>query len=298
MKQQLLILSFLLLFILACNFLFPESFSSEIMPSIDITPINTQTTISEKDAMALVYVPAGEFIRGMDADDALRDCWNYRSNCERFWFTDAEPVQSIYLDGFWIDQTEITNKMYSLCVEASACKKPLKMGTDTRVKYYGDPEYENYPVVNVEWNMANSYCEWVGRRLPTEAEWEKAARGVDGRGYPWGNEIDCTFANYYGPGVACIGDTTKVGSYPNGASIYGALDMVGNVWEWVADLYDQNYYSNSPITNPLGADEADTRIARGGSWANSGSEVHSYFRHARESSFSDDEFGFRCALSE
>ncbi len=290
-KRLILIFSFLLL--LACNFLAPRTSP----PKINITPINTQTTTSEKDNMILVYVQEGEFIRGVDADDALRECKKYRSNCERFWFTDAEPVQSIYLDGFWIDRNEVTNKAYSLCVTAGACNEPIKSSSETRPGYYGNPEYDDYPVVYVNWRMASSYCQWAGRRLPTEAEWEKAARGTDGRTYPWGDEIDCTLANYFSIGKACVGDTTKVGSYPKGASIYGALDLVGNVWEWVADSYGENYYFESPNTNPLGPSEGNIRIARGGSWANSGSEIHSYFRHARESDFSDFNFGFRCAMS-
>lgn len=300
MKKQLQFFSFLLLFTLACNVLFPKLSSSTKTPdpSINITPVDTQTTISEIDGMALVYVPAGEFIRGVDADDALQDCMNYRSNCERSWFVNAEPVQSISLDGFWVDQTEVTNRMYSLCVDAGVCMKPKQISSETRTEYFGNPEYDDFPVVYVDWGMAKSYCEWAGRRLLTEAEWEKAARGVDGRGYPWGNEIDCTFANYYTIGVACIGDTTKVGSYPKGASIYGALDMVGNVWEWVADLYDKNYYKESPLSNPLGASDGYVRIARGGSWSNSGSEIHLYFRHERPSDFSDFNFGFRCAISD
>lgn len=299
MKKQLYLFTVLLLTV-ACNVIFPKVSSSTKTSdsSVSITPINTQITTSERDGMALVYVPAGEFIRGVDADDALRDCWNYRSNCERSWFINAEPARSISLDGFWIDQTEVTNRMYSLCVDAGDCKKPVQISSETRAKYFGNPEYDDYPVVYVDWSMADSYCDWAGRRLPFEAEWEKAARGVDGRGYSWGNDIDCTFANYYTIGVACIGDTTEVGSYPKGASIYGVLDMVGNVWEWVADLYDENYYAESPLSNPLGSSDGNTRIARGGSWANSGSEIHLYFRHERLPDFSDFNFGFRCAMSD
>ncbi|NLI41381.1 MAG: SUMF1/EgtB/PvdO family nonheme iron enzyme, partial [Caldisericales bacterium] len=189
--------------------------------------INTQGQFKsrikrEKDEMLMVYVPAGEFEMG-DEDGAL----------------DEQPVHTVYLDEYWIDQTEVTNGQYERCVAADSCTVPKSSYSSTRDSYYGNRSYADYPVIYVDWNQADAYCKWAGGRLPTEAEWEKASRGTDGRDYPWGDSIDENHANYDGN----IGDTSEVGRYPKGASPYGALDMAGNVWEWVSDWYAEDYYS-------------------------------------------------------
>jgi len=169
------------------------------------------TQISPKDGMVQVYVPAGSFQMGSDTGDS-----------------DEKPVHTVTLDAFWIDRTEVTNAMYALCVEAGKCSPPSSSKSYTRDNYYGDAQYNNYPVIYVTWDNANAYCEWAGRRLPTEAEWEKAARGTDGRTYPWGDAApDSTRLNYN----SNVGDTTEAGKYPSGASPYGVWDMAGNVWE-------------------------------------------------------------------
>jgi formylglycine-generating enzyme required for sulfatase activity len=196
--------------------------------------------------MVMVYVPAGEFTMGSDSGKS-----------------DEQPVHTVYLDAFWIDRTEVTNAMYALCVASGDCQPLINSSSWTRSSYYGNPEFNDYPVIYVDWNMANDYCTWAGRRLPTEAEWEKAARGTDERTYPWGN--DATNANLLNYN-SNVGDTTAVGTYPNGASSYGALDMAGNVWEWVADWYSKTYYQVSPTENPLGPDSGVERVLRGGSW--------------------------------
>ena len=170
--------------------------------------------VSETDGMVLVYVPAGEFRMGSAGSDSQAQ-------------DNEKPQHTVYLDAFWMDRTEVTNALYALCVKAGACQPPLSVNYSWRESYYGNSQYDGYPVVYVSWKDAAAYCEWAGRWLPTEAEWEKAARGTDGRLYPWGNaEPDANRLNFNGNV-----DARAVGSYPSGASPYGALDMAGNVWE-------------------------------------------------------------------
>jgi len=197
------------------------------------------------DGASMVYVPEGEFLMGTDHG----------------WETDGVkcdgPEHTVYLDAFWIYQHEVTNDEYRACVDSGGCTAP-----DT-VTYYSDPAYNDHPVVHVDWFDANSYCLWAGGRLPTDAEWEKAARGTDGREYPWGNQKPtCNLANY----KDCVGGTSPVGSYPSGASPFGVLDMAGNVGEWVADWYEDGYYSRSPDKNPTGPENGTHKSIRSASW--------------------------------
>jgi formylglycine-generating enzyme required for sulfatase activity len=213
----------------------------------------------------MVFVPDGEFIMGNS---------------------------KVTLDSFWIDKTEVTNAIYAQCVQAGACSAPHSNRSDTRDPYYGNSEFDNYPVVYVSWEDANDYCAWAGGRLPTEAEWEKAARGTDSRQFPWGDDdpagID-GLLNYRAQ------DTTEVGSFPDGASPYGALDMAGNVSEWVADWLSMDYYANPPTSNPLGPDFGQYRVWRGGSWANTSTErVRTYSRTGNFPTVSSSGIGFRC----
>jgi len=214
------------------------------------------------DGMVMVYVPDGKFTMGSDAEDALAECQKYIIDCKRSWFIDGEPPHQIYMDAFWIDQTEVTNAMFQKFMQMENYQTDAKKngwswvfneagldqvtgadwshpkGPNSNISNRG-----NYPVTNISWSDAQAYCEWLDVRLPTEAEWEKAARGTDGRIYPWGTASpSCLLANYSG----CIGDTTAVGSYTSGASPYGVMDTAGNVWEWVADWYSATYYSSSP----------------------------------------------------
>ncbi len=237
------------------------------------------TQVSDKDGMTLNYVPAGEFLMGSSSADPAANA-------------NEKPQRLVYLDAFWIDRTEVTNAMYRQCVQAGKCPAPLNPSSYARQSYYGNPDYDNFPVVYVSWYNAQSYCAWVGRRLPTEAEWEKAARGTDGFIYPWGdNPPDANLAN---SGRVVI-DTTAVGSYLAGASPYGAMDMAGNVWEWVNDFYSETYYSSSPQTNPTGPATGEQRVVRGGGWDYAPELVRAAVRIPLEPDHRYAYEGFRCA---
>ena len=219
--------------------------------------------------MQMVRVPAGEFIMGSNTSD------------------EEEPIHTVYLDEFWIDQTEVTNAQYAVCVEAGECQ-PTEND-----RYYSDPDFDDHPVVYVTWYQANAYCESLGKDLPTEAQWEKAARGTDGRTYPWGESLDCDHANY----DDCAGGTLPIGSLPAGISPYGVYDMAGNVWEWTADRYDNDYYSVSPASNPTGPADGTARVLRGGSWFFPVNYVRSASRGYYDPIEANDEVGFRCVTS-
>ena len=234
-------------------------------------------------------VPAGEFTMG--SDEAASP-------------TEEKPAHEVYLDAFYIDKYEVTNKLYKACVDAGTCQPPLDFSSATRSSYYGNSQFDNYPVIYVGWNMAKTYCEWRGAQLPTEAQWEKAARGTDARTYPWGERISCDKANYWPKDEACIGDTAQVGTYESNVSPYGVYDMAGNVLEWVADWYSPTYYRHSPISNPLGPDSGsgEERVFRGGSWMSSDHHVRTAARHWPWNSFGhvphySQDLGFRCALN-
>jgi formylglycine-generating enzyme required for sulfatase activity len=257
------------------------------------------------DGMTLLYVPAGEFKMGSDADDALAECQKFVSDCKRESFANEEPPHTVALDAFWIDQTEVTNAMYAKCVDAGVCVEPASSTSYTRDSYYGNPEFDNYPVIYVSVDNARVYCKWANRRLPTEAEWEKAARGENCFVYPWGNDFDGTRANFcdkscsfdsanksFDDGYA---DTAPVGSYLNGASPYGALDMAGNVLEWVSSLYKPYPYDATDGRKNFGS--SGVRLVRGGDWASPGYYLRSALRVISSRFYSSDIIGFRCARS-
>lgn len=207
------------------------------------------------DGMTQVYIPAGSFrMGGLDEGGA----------------PDEEPDRQVTMTrGYWIDKVEVTNGMYLRCVQAGACNPPRTFASSSRPSYFNNPQFDNYPVIGVTWDDAAAYCAWAGRRLPTEAEWEYAARGTDFRIYPWGSDHPTAqHANFN----FLVRDTMPVGSYPLGASPWGVLDMAGNVWEWVQDYYVQNFYEIAGNQDPLGplapasAQAGELRVVRGGSW--------------------------------
>ena len=270
-----------------------------------ITPTNAleikAPSISEKDGMKMVVVPAGQFTMGpteAQIQAAVTYCLfstnNLQSACQNK-FDIETPDHIVYLDTFWIDQTDVTNAMFARCVKAKSCLPPHATKSYVRPDYYGNSQYEDYPVVYVDWNQADAYCKWAGRRLPTEAEWEKAARGTDGRIFPWGELFDKGKGNFY----QSIGDTSKVGDYPAGVSPYGALDMAGNVWQWVADWYDETYYRFTPDRNPTGPTSGLYRVIRGGAWDFGDytiEYIHSFDRKKSDPDTTNYDFGFRCAM--
>lgn len=262
-----------------------ESFVETITPTLTPTkvvtpfPTNIPSKLTDVKGVSMVLVSAGKFWMGGDGIGG---------------FFDEQPAHQIYLDAFYIDRYEVTNVLYKACVDTGTCDPP------TSTSHYNSSQYAQHPVVNVNWYMAKEYCEWRGGRLPTEAEWEKAARGTDSRYYPWGNynDIDCLDANFYDALniVYCVGDTKPVGSYYRGYSPYGAYDMAGNVWEWAADWYSSDYYASSPASNPLGPDNGGNRVLRGGSWSSPPHDIGTANRDGSDPLKANNTIGFRCAM--
>ncbi|MBL6964981.1 MAG: formylglycine-generating enzyme family protein [Anaerolineales bacterium] len=267
-------------------------------------PTIGSTRISETDQMAQVYVPAGEFIMGSTDIEAKQTIEGGRAYPEI-------PQHTVYVDSFWIDKYEVTTSQYAMCVEDGVCDPPFTNKSFTRQEYYGNPEYADYPVIWVKWEMARTYCEWAGRRMPTEAEAEKAARGTDGHKFPWGDEpysgeyanmcdVNCpkSWANpNWDDGYA---DTAPVGSYPAGASPYGAMDMVGNVWEWNASIIQPYPYdANDGRENPENPENIQIeRSWRSGAWNDGYWWMRASVRYRSVTNYWYYNLGIRCASSE
>lgn len=227
----------------------PSATVEVIIPTVTPTEEFVTQRISSVDGMPQIYIPTGTFrMGGMDARRA----------------PDEIPVHNVTIDAYWMDQLEVTNAMYGLCINAGACKSPQSFESQRRFDYFNNPEFKDYPVVYVTWGRAKTYCEWANRRLPTEAEWERAGRGDDFRTFPWGEDKpDWTLANFN----FIVNDTSRVGSYPLGASPFGILDMAGNVAEWMNDYYDFDFYAIAEEFNPTGPQTSSSlnRVVRGGS---------------------------------
>ena len=223
---------------------------------------------------SMVVVPAGEFMMGSPTGDS-----------------DEQPAHKVYVDAFSMDVYEVTVGQYAAFLQAKGIDPPSDWKT------MNQPAHQSRPVANIDWADAFAYCKWAGKRLPTEAEWEKAARGTDGRLYPWGNDPPTTLhANYGKKDWNNHEALAPVGSFEAGKSPYGIYDMAGNVWEWVSDWYDEAYYKNSPSQNPTGPSTGGFKVIRGGSWNTSARNLRSADRYLDPPSFRSLYFpGFRCA---
>ena len=255
-------------------------------PPTDSDGLNGKDSVpSGKDGASMVVIPEGSFKMGS----------NSGSGNER-------PEHTVYLWQYAIDQFEVTLSLYSKFLEATGHKAPPLWDEDAVVSS------GNRPTVGVTWDDAAAYCTWAGKRLPTEAEWEKAARGTDGRRFPWGDmQPFVDIANYnrgqwvnyaitLSPVDTVGGMSVRHGTKEGGKSPYGAYHMAGNAAEWVADWYDREYYQKSPEKNPKGPESGEKRIIRGGSWSDLPTGVRSTARVAAEPSFRDLTLGFRCAM--
>jgi serine/threonine protein kinase len=238
------------------------------------SPVQGDTWLRPIDGMVLVYVPPGTFQMGSNTSDPAAQPWEF-------------PRHSVTLsDGFWLDRTEVNNEQYGRCLADGTCGATACANEAA----YNAPDQ---PAVCVTWFDAQDYCAWVGGQVPSEAQWEYAARGPDGRIYPWGNNTpDSTLLNYNNN----VGRPAAVGSYPGGASWVGALDMAGNVWEWVYDWYDEGYYGNSSALNPTGPNNGEYRVFRGGGWPSNSALVRVATRFGSTPTDEDVGLGIRCIL--
>ena len=259
------------------------------------------------DEMLMVYVPGATFQMGSteeDVESALAQCNEAQAAyCSRQFFNFEIPQHTVTVDSFWIDNTEVTNSHFQLCVDAGICEAPVACT-------WGAPDFTdatkaNNPVVCVSWEEAQSYCEWVGGRLPTESEWEFAARGEEGYIYPWGETFDSTLANHcdvnceelWADQEADDGYTfsAPVGIYPDNQSWVGAFDMVGNVFEWVVDWFGE--YTDEELTNPTGVETGTYKVLRGGSYFYEQSRLRTTSRDSISPLEQDSSIGFRCVVA-
>jgi formylglycine-generating enzyme required for sulfatase activity len=237
------------------------------------TQNHEKTASAQHQDRSMALVPAGEFMMGSARGDA-----------------DEQPVHKVYVNTFLMDKYQVSVGHYARFLEATSHEVQEEWSLMNR------PQHQNRPVANVDWADAVAYCKWAGKRLPTEAEWEKAARGTDGRIYPWGNEPPTKFLANSGKEVwSSHTALTQVGTFEEGKSPYGIYDMAGNVWEWVSDWYDPDYYKNSPSKNPTGPPTGESKVIRGGSWGSGPEAMRAADREIHLPSFRGLGTGFRCA---
>jgi serine/threonine-protein kinase len=274
MRWNIVIIS-MILFIVGCG-----GHISKI-PQLLSNPKGLPTTTWGKDGAEMVLIPEGTFPMASS-----------RYGC-----------REIYLDAFYIDKYEVTNALFEEFVKATGYQTEAERSKwNITWRTYYTAERKKHPVTCISWDDANAYCKWADKRLPTEAEWEKAARGTDGRRWPWGDVWDASRLNSAETPHHETWATTPVGNYPNGASPYGVLDMAGNAMEWCADWYDVDYYARMPKRNPQGPINGKYHVARGGSWRGGGSwrDVAFFTRATTRLTplgYRIAEVGFRCALS-
>jgi len=257
------------------------------------------------DNFMMVRVPIGTFKMGssfVENKRHLKKCRKYDKSCKLWWFNDEYPDRLIFLDSYWIDIHEVTNEKYLKFVLATGHRFALDETCETDKCREGNlwqgasfpPRINRQPVTQVSWYDADAYCRWRGKRLPSEAEWEKAARGPSGNLYPWGSGSPKKRATY-GRKWRGVFTMTDVGTYSHGASLYGLYDMAGNVWEWVDDWYDLKYYNWGRKKNPRGPAEGEFKVVRGGSWVNHPDTLRSSFRRWSQPEVRFNDTGFRCA---
>lgn len=301
----------IILLVISISFLASCAGQPPAVPTKSATSVPAQASpptdvTFESDPAVRVLIPAGAFTMGSGQETALNECDKYFTGCNRQeWYLNEGPVHDVTLDAYFMDIYEVTNGQYQECISAGGCTPPSRNGSASRSSYFDNPEFREYPVIWVTWEQAKTYCAWHGARLPTEAEWEKAARGTDARLYPWGNSFEAGEGNFCD--VKCrlqwanmnfddgFEDTSPVGSFPSGISPFGLHDMGGNVNEWVADWYDAEYYAVSPVANPTGPDSGSSHVIRGGSFHTPGQGLRTTARPLSEPSA--DYIGFRCAKS-
>ena len=284
-----------------------------LSPSPEPGPPEIPALITDAKGVTMALIPAGDFTMGNSIDQVLAECRNLfpasaDTNCKAEYYLDETPAHPVQVSAFYMDKHEVTNELYKACVNAGICKPPAQSASATHTAYYGNPEFDHYPVIWVDWNMAKAYCEWRGARLPTEAEWEKAARGDTGQNYPWGSRFEGAKANAcdincqtdyadksFNDGFAEI---APADAFENGASPFGVTNLAGNVSEWVADWYMEPYYvqPGSGGPNPLGPQTGEQRVIRGGSWFRYPINLRTVTRSSREPTYTANDVGFRCVM--
>jgi formylglycine-generating enzyme required for sulfatase activity len=270
----------------------PSAPTPTIAETATLTPTSTSTP-APSGAAGMILIPGGKFLMGSN-DDHVQQAVDW-CGCGAQNFQDELYMHEVYVSAFYIDKHEVTNRQFAAFAQATgyltdAERKPEAQTWRTAFT----PGKEDHPVVWMSWNDANAYCTWAGKRLPTEAEWEKAARGNDARLWPWGSEWDSARVNM---GEGGRQTTTAVGSFPKGASPYGAMDMAGNVWEWVYDWHSPFYYRDGAdrSQDPRGPDGGQDRVLRGGGFSNGIQDVRTANRHKGGPAGYAPDHGFRCA---